>query len=60
MITNAAIAGLLSGSLAVQRYASRVQNKAGISVRTLADDQKVKHHCGSCSAKGGGATDHPS
>jgi hypothetical protein len=56
MIAGAAIAGLLSGSLAVQAYASSVQNKAGTSVRTLADDQKGKHGCkgqNSCKGQGG-------
>ena len=59
MIADAAIGGLLSGSLAVQSYASSVQSKAGTSVRTLADDQKEKHNCG-CNGRGAGPTGRPS
>ncbi len=56
MIAGAAIAGLLSGSLAVQSFAASTQSKAGTSVRTLADDQKGKHSCkgqNECKGQGG-------
>ena len=59
MIADAAIGGLLSGSLPVQSYASSVQSKAGNAVRTLADDQKEKHNCG-CNGRGAGPTGRPS
>ena len=59
MIADAAIGGLLSGSLAVQSYASSVQSKAGTAVRTLADEQKGKHSCG-CNGRGAGPTGRPS
>jgi hypothetical protein len=56
MIAGAAIAGLLSGSFAVQAYASSIQDKAGVSIRTLADSEKGKHTCkgqNSCKGQGG-------
>ena len=60
MIADAAIGGLLSGSLAVQSYASSVQGKAGTSVRTFAVKQKERHSCNSCNGRGAGPTDRPS
>ena len=60
MIADAAIDGLLSGSLAVQSYARSVQSKAGTSARTLAEDQKERHSCGSCHGRAAGPTDRPS
>ena len=55
MIAGAAIAGLLSGSFAVQAYANSIQTKAGVSIRTLADSEKGKHSCkGQNSCKGQG------
>ncbi|MFY9988270.1 MAG: hypothetical protein WAK31_26180 [Chthoniobacterales bacterium] len=56
MIAGAAVAGLLTGSLAVQTYAASVQGKAGTSVRTLADSDKGTHSCkgqNSCKGQGG-------
>jgi hypothetical protein len=56
IIAGAAIAGLLSGSLAVQTYVASTQTKAGTSVRTLADSDKGKHSCkgqNSCKGQGG-------
>ena len=59
MIADAAMGGLLSGSLAVQSYVSSVQSKAGTAVRTLADEQKGKHSCG-CNGRAESPSDHPS
>jgi hypothetical protein len=56
MITGAAIAGLLSGSLVARSYASSVQSNAGKGVQTLADTEKGKHACkgqNSCKGQGG-------
>jgi len=56
MIAGAAIAGLLSGSFAVQAYANSIQTKAGVSIQTLADSEKGKHSCkgqNSCKGQGG-------
>ena len=54
VIAGAAIAGLMTGSLAVRSYAASVQGKAGTPAQTLDDAQKGKH---SCKGKGGCATD---
>jgi hypothetical protein len=59
MIADAAIGGLLSGSVTVQHCMSRVQSKAGIPLRTLADEQKGKHSCG-CNGRAERPIDHPS
>jgi hypothetical protein len=54
LIAGAAMAGLLTGSLAVQVHAASVQGKAGIASLTLA--KAGKHSCqgkNSCKGKGG-------
>lgn len=42
-ITGAAIAGLLSGFLAVRAYAASTSGNPGISLHTMADAEKGKH-----------------
>ena len=56
VIAGAAIAGLLTGSLAVRSYAASVQGKAGTPAQTLDDAQKGKHSCkgkNECKGQGG-------
>ena len=55
----AAVAGLLSGSLAVRAYAASTSNHPGVSLQTMADAQKPlpKHACegqNDCKGQGGG------
>ena len=58
ILAGAAIAGLMSGSFAVQAHAANVTNKAGVSLKQMSDETKDVH---SCKGKGGCATDgsHP-
>jgi len=54
VIAGAAIAGLMTGSLAVRSYAAGVQGKAGIGIQTL--DEKNTHSCkgqNECKGQGG-------
>jgi hypothetical protein len=56
VVTGAAIAGLITGSLAVQAYAASTADHAGVSSRTLAEAEKGKHSCkgkNECKGQGG-------
>jgi hypothetical protein len=56
VIAGAAIAGLMTGSLAVRSYAASIPGKAGIRIQTLDDSQKGKHSCkgqNECKGQGG-------
>ena len=56
MIVGAAMTGLLTGSLAVRTYAASASSKVGVSMQTVADDQKGKHGCkgqNECKGQGG-------
>jgi hypothetical protein len=56
-ITGAAMAGLLTGSMAVRAYAASVTAPPGVTLHTLADDQTAgKHSCqgkNACKGQGG-------
>jgi hypothetical protein len=60
VIAGAAVAGLLSGSLAVRAYAVSTSNHPGVSLQTMADDAQKplpKHACkgqNDCKGQGGG------
>ena len=60
VIASAAVAGLLSGSLAVSAYAASTPSHAGVSLQTMADAEKTplpKHACkgqNDCKGQGGG------
>ena len=45
VIAGAAVAGLLTGSLAVRAYAASTSGHAGVSLQTMADAEKAKHAC---------------
>jgi len=54
--TPAAVAGLLTGSFAERAYAASTSSKVGVSLQTLADDQKGKYGCkgqNECKGQGG-------
>ncbi len=58
ILAGAAIAGLMSGSIAVQAQAANLSSRAGLSLKQMADnqDQKDVHSCrgqNSCKGKGG-------
>ncbi len=56
VITGAAIAGLLSGSLAARAYTASTSGHAGVSTQTMADAEKGKHACkgqNDCKGQGG-------
>lgn len=59
ILAGAAIAGLMSGSFAVQAHATNLSGRAGVSLKQMADDtkdQKDVHSCkgmNSCKGKGG-------
>ena len=57
ILAGAALAGLMSGSFAVQAQAANVTGKAGVSLRQMNDEgQKDVHSCkgqNSCKGKGG-------
>jgi hypothetical protein len=56
MIAGAAVAGLLTGSFAVRAYAASTSSKVGVSLQTVADDEKGKHGCkgqNECKGQGG-------
>ena len=61
ILAGAAIAGLMSGSFAVQANAANSTSQAGTSLNQMADEgQKDVHSCkgqNSCKGKGGCATD---
>jgi hypothetical protein len=55
IVAGAAIAGLMSGSFAVQAHAANIRTKAGVSLQQDAS-KKDKHACqgqNSCKGKGG-------
>ena len=60
VIAGAAVAGLLSGSLAVRTYAASTPSHAGVSLQTMAAAEKSpipKHACkgqNECKGQGGG------
>ena len=58
IIAGAAVAGLMSGSFAVQAHAANVSNRAGVSLQQMGDKNADtdKHACkglNSCKGKGG-------
>ena len=56
IIAGAAVAGLMSGSFAVQTHAANVSKKAGTSLQQMASHKGDKHACkgaNSCKGKGG-------
>lgn len=57
ILAGAALAGLMSGSFAVQAHAANVTGKAGVSLKQMNDEgQKDVHSCkgqNSCKGKGG-------
>lgn len=58
VIAGAAVAGLLTGSLAVRTYAASTSGQAGVSLHAMADAQKdqPKHACAGqneCKGQGG-------
>ena len=56
IIAGAAVAGLMSGSFAVQANAANVSSKAGTSLQLMASDKADTHACkgaNSCKGKGG-------
>jgi hypothetical protein len=61
ILAGAALAGLMSGSFAVQAHAANVTGKAGVSLKQMNDEgQKDVHSCkgqNSCKGKGGCSTD---
>ena len=63
VIASAAVAGLLTGSLAVRAYAASTPSHAGVSLQTMADAEKTplpKHACkGQNDCKGQGGGKHP-
>jgi hypothetical protein len=60
VIASAAVAGLLTGSLAARAYAASTPSHAGVSLQTMADAEKTplpKHACkgqNDCKGQGGG------
>ena len=60
VIAGAAIAGLLSGSIAARAYAASTSHSPGVSLQTMADTEKQplpKHACkgqNDCKGQGGG------
>ena len=62
VIAGAAVAGLLTGSLAVRTYAASTSGQAGVSLHAMADAEKAlpKHACkGQNDCKGQGGGPHP-
>jgi hypothetical protein len=58
IIAGAAVAGLLTGSLAARTYAASTSHNPGVSLQTMADAQKAlpKHACkgqNECKGQGG-------
>jgi hypothetical protein len=45
VIAGAAVAGLLTGSVAVRAYAASTSGNPGVSLQTMADAEKGKHAC---------------
>ncbi len=62
VLASAAVAGLLTGSLAVRTSAASASSQAGVSLHSMADAQKAlpKHACkGQNDCKGQGGGPHP-
>ena len=56
VIAGAAVAGLLTGSLAVRAYAASTSHNPGVSLQTMAEAEKGKHTCkgqNECKGQGG-------
>jgi len=56
IIAGAAVAGLLTGSVAVRAYAASTFSNPGVSLQTMADAEKGKHACkgqNDCKGQGG-------
>jgi hypothetical protein len=56
VIAGAAVAGLLTGSVAVRAYAASTSGNPGVSLQTMADAEKGKHACkgqNDCKGQGG-------
>lgn len=56
ILAGAAVAGLMSGSFAVQAHAVNVSGKAGVSLTEMGKGKKDVHSCkgqNSCKGKGG-------
>jgi len=58
VIAGAAVAGLITGSLAARTYAASTSHNPGVSLQTMADAQKAlpKHACkgqNECKGQGG-------
>jgi hypothetical protein len=56
VIAGAAVAGLLTGSIAVRAYAASTSGNPGVSLQTMADAEKGKHACkgqNDCKGQGG-------
>src|SRR5258708_5181846 len=59
VIAGAAVAGLLTGSVAVRAYAVTTLSNPGVSLQTMADAEKGKHACkgqNDCNGHGGRKT----
>jgi hypothetical protein len=60
VIAGAAVAGLLTGSVAARTYAASTSHNLGVSIQTMADPEKQplpKHACkgqNDCKGQGGG------
>ena len=62
VIAGAAVAGLLTGSMALRAYAASTSSRPGVSLQTMADTQNPlpKHACkGQNDCKGQGGGKHP-
>jgi len=56
VIAGAAVAGLLTGSIAVRAYAASTSGNPGVSLQTMAGAEKGKHACkgqNDCKGQGG-------
>jgi len=56
VIAGAAVAGLLTGPVAMRAYAASTSGNPGISLQTMADTEKGKHACkgqNDCKGQGG-------
>jgi len=56
VIAGAAVAGLLTGSIAVRAYAASASNAVGTSIHSLVDSDAGKHSCkgqNDCKGQGG-------
>ena len=62
VIAGAAVAGLLTGPVAVRAYAASTLSNPGVSLQTMADAEKGKHACkgqNDCKGQGGCKTSDP-